>query len=108
MIEAFDRGAVGVMPGCSLFDLYLQIVTAQAVGDRARAMTLHTDLLAVLNQIRQDVEMIIRFEKHILWRRGFVATDYCRQPSYEPDQYEQRLFAELFKRVKPHLSENRP
>ena len=37
MIEAFARGAVGVMPGCSMFDVYLDICGAMAAKDEPRA-----------------------------------------------------------------------
>ncbi len=103
MIEAYDRGAVGVMPGCSMFDLYLQIERACVRQERERAFELHTALLSLLNQIRQDVEMIIRFEKHILMRRGVIASDTCRRPSHEPDAFEWRMFNDLFDRLVPLL-----
>jgi 2-keto-3-deoxy-L-arabinonate dehydratase len=103
MIEAMDRGAVGVMPGCSMYDLYLDIHRALVAGDRATALAKHAALLPVLNHIRQDVEMIIRFEKHILMRRGIIAHDHCRLPAHEPDRHEWQLFEELWLAVQPHL-----
>lgn len=96
MIEAFDRGAVGVMPGCSMTDVYRQVLDAHAVGDRPREIEIHAALLAVLNQIRQNVEMIIRFEKHILMRRGAIAHDICRSPTHEHDEFERELFDSLY------------
>lgn len=103
MIEAYDRGAVGVMPGCSLFDLYLKIHRGYFAGDREQTLRLHSVLLALLNQIRQDVEMIIAFEKHILMRRGIIASDYCRCPAHKADPYEKSLFETLFTDVIPFL-----
>lgn len=103
MIEAMERGAVGVMPGCSLFDLYLDIHRAQVAGDRGAALARHGALLAMLNQIRQDVEMIIRFEKHILKRRGIIACDHCRSPGHEPDRWEWSLFDSIWAGIEPLL-----
>lgn len=103
MPEAYDRGAIGVMPGCSMYDLYIKIHRAYFAGERAECIQLHTILLGLLNQIRQDVEMIIAFEKHILMRRGFIKTDYCRQPAYRPDCYEKAIFEMLYALVEPHL-----
>lgn len=108
MIEAYDRGAVGVMPGCSLFDLYLKIHRSYFDGDRAEALRLHTPLLALLNQIRQDVEMIIAFEKHILMRRGIIESDTCRQPANRPDRFETALFESLLAEVLPLLDQPLP
>jgi 4-hydroxy-tetrahydrodipicolinate synthase len=99
MIEAFARGAVGIMPGCSLFDVYLQICAALAAGNQSQARALHGELLTVLNQIRQDVEMIIRFEKHILLRRGVLSSDYCRHPSHEPDTTEWAMFDAVYQAI---------
>jgi len=104
LIETFARGAVGLMPGCSMTDLYAKILDAMASEDRSTELDLHGVLLALLNHIRQDVEMIIRFEKHILVRRGIIASDYCRQPAYEPDAPAWSLFESLFARLEPHLA----
>ena len=91
------------MPGCSMFDIYLDICTALAAGDQSQALSLHGTLLAVLNQIRQDVEMIIRFEKHILMRRGIIPSDYCRRPSHEPDAHEWAMFETVYRAIAPLL-----
>ncbi|MEX2606538.1 MAG: dihydrodipicolinate synthase family protein [Kiritimatiellia bacterium] len=103
MLEAYDRGAVGVMPGCSMFDLYLKIHQAHIGGDRQTSLRLHTALLALLNQIRQDVEMIIAFEKIILHRRGIIASATCRRPTHSPDRYAMALFETLYTEIEPLL-----
>ena len=99
MIEAFDRGAVGVMPGCSMFDVYRRLYDALTNGDRSEAMRIHARLLEILNHIRQNVEMIIYFEKRILKRRGFIDSDFCREPAFVSDRYFDRLFDEYYERV---------
>lgn len=103
MIEGLDRGAVGVMPGCSMFDLYLKVYNAWKAGERAEALRLHNELLAMLNHIRQDVEEIIFYEKRILARRGIIHTDVCRKPSFATDAPFDRLFDERFEALKPLL-----
>lgn len=59
MIEGLDRGAVGVVPGCSMYDIYLKIYDHYQAGNRQQVFELHNVLNAMLNHIRQDVEMII-------------------------------------------------
>lgn len=104
-IEAFDRGAVGAMPGCSMYDLYLKMYHAYVNGQRTQAQAIHSNLLLpMLNHIRQDVEMIIMYEKRILKKRGIIATDYCRQPSFQCDSYHDKLFDELYETIAPHFS----
>ncbi|MDY6314630.1 MAG: dihydrodipicolinate synthase family protein [Clostridia bacterium] len=96
LIECMDRGAVGAMPGCSMFDVYLDIYNNYVRGNREQAIELHNRLLPMLNHIRQNVEQIIAFEKRILCRRGIIKTDYCRKPSYDTDEYFDRLFDEFY------------
>lgn len=99
LIECMDRGAVGAMPGCSMFDVYLDIYNNYVSGNREQAIELHNRLLPMLNHIRQNVEQIISFEKRILCRRGIIKTDYCRKPSYDTDEYFDRLFDEFYKEM---------
>ena len=99
LIECMDRGAVGAMPGCSMFDVYLDIYNNYVSGNREQAIELHNRLLPMLNHIRQNVEQIISFEKRILCRRGIIMTDYCRKPSYDTDEYFDRLFDEFYKEM---------
>lgn len=96
LIECMDRGAIGAMPGCSMYDVYLDIYNHYVDGDRETAIQLHNKLLPMLNHIRQNVEQIISFEKRILKRRGIIACDYCRKPSYDTDEYFDKLFDELY------------
>ena len=99
LIECMDMGAIGAMPGCSMYDVYLDIYNHYVDGDREKAIQLHNKLLPMLNHIRQNVEQIISFEKRILKRRGIIASDYCRKPSYDTDEYFDRLFDEFYKEM---------
>lgn len=105
-IECFDRGAVGAMPGCSMFDIYLKMYNEYCSGDRAAAMETHnTSILPMLNHIRQNVEMIIAYEKRILFRRGIIVSDYCRRPAFTTDSFFDSLFDEHYERIAPLFSE---
>ena len=104
IIEGMDRGAAGAMPGCSMADLYLELDRLYRAGDRAGAMRVHALLLPLLNHIRQDVEMIIAYEKRILHRRGVIATDRCRRPTFSGDAPFDRIFDELLAGLLPHFS----
>ena len=103
MLETFDRGAVGAMPGCSMFDLYLDIYDKYFKGDRAGAIEAHNFILPILNHIRQNVEEIIYFEKKILARRGIIATDVCRRPAFSIDDEFERLFEEYYALTAPRF-----
>ncbi len=103
MIECMDRGAMGAMPGCSMYDVYLKIYNAYVSGDRKEAIRIHNALLPMLNHIRQNVEQIISFEKRILKLRGIIKSDYCRKPSYNTDKYFDNLFDDLYGELKEYF-----
>ncbi len=103
MIEGLDRGAVGVVPGCSMYDIYLQIYNEYQIGNRVKVFELHSVLNGVLNHIRQDVEMIISFEKKILKRRGIIESDHCRAPAHVPDDIYLSLFDEYYDTIEPYF-----
>ena len=92
MIDALQRGAVGVMPGSSLTDFYCRIYHYYSQGKVKEAVSLHNRLLPLLNVIFQSIEMIIAWEKIILKRRGIISSDYCRKPDYQPDPLAYELF----------------
>ncbi|MBN2641343.1 MAG: dihydrodipicolinate synthase family protein [Victivallales bacterium] len=92
MIEGFRRGAVGVMPGPSMFDIYRRIYDLIQTDNASEAMAVHEKLNAMLNHIRQDVEMIICYEKKILKRRGLIPSDYCRSPKHHSDTLNEEIF----------------
>lgn len=96
LIECMDRGAIGAMPGCSMYDVYLDIYNKYINSDRDGAIKAHNKILPMLNHIRQNVEQIISFEKRILKRRGIISSDYCRKPSYNTDKYFDKLFDEFY------------
>lgn len=99
MIEGVRRGAAGVMPGPSMFDVYRTVYDALRRGDEAEAMAVHETLNALLNHIRQNVEMIIHFEKKILKRRGLIDCDYCRAPTYRCDEINEALFDIYYREI---------
>ena len=61
-------------------------------------------LLEILNHIRQNVEMIIFYEKRILMRRGVIETDFCREPSFSADRYFDSLFDEYYEMISRYFT----
>lgn len=102
-IEALDRGAIGVMPGSSLFDIYVKIYKDYSNGNRGKAIELHNKLLPFLNFAKQVPEMLFYYEKKILKIRGIIKSDYCRKPAFIPDEYYSRLFNEYYQALIPYL-----
>jgi len=101
MIEALDRGAIGVMPASSMYELYLDIYDEYQSGNRERAIDVHGGLLQILNLMGQ---VGIQVEKDILARRGMADTNHCREPVTKPDEYHGDLFDQLYETyIEPHL-----
>lgn len=85
MIDALQRGALGLMPGCSMVRVYLDIYQDFVNGSLASAIAKFEKLLPIINLCSQTAETLIKYEKIILRRRGIIQSDYCRTPAYEPD-----------------------
>ncbi len=105
MIETFDRGAIGVMPGCSMAELYIKIYNEYFNQNKEGAVKLHNALLPMLNHIRQNVEMIIYYEKKILVKRGIIASAHCRIPAFRPDDVMEDLFEMYYDSIKWYLEQ---
>jgi dihydrodipicolinate synthase/N-acetylneuraminate lyase len=87
MPDVLARGAVGIQPGCSFTEIYVELCRLWQ-SDKSGFQTLHNKLLPYINYWMQGVELIIKAEKVILKQRGIIASDYCRSPAYTLDERE--------------------
>jgi len=87
MPDVLARGAVGIQPGCSFTEIYVELWRLWET-DKIGFQTLHNKLLPYINYWMQGVELIIKVEKVILKQRGIIASDYCRSPAYVLDERE--------------------
>jgi 4-hydroxy-tetrahydrodipicolinate synthase len=101
MIEGYDRGAVGVMPASAMYDIYLQIHDHYHAGNRGAAVDLHSDLVAVLNQL---TKVGIQWDKRILAERGLIQSAHCRAPETTFDGTYDDLFEEYYEKyIHPNI-----
>ena len=87
MPDALARGAVGIQPGCSFTEIYVELWRLWQT-DKTGFQIFHNNLLPYINYWMQGVELIIKVEKVILKQRGIIASDYCRSPTYTLDEHE--------------------
>ena len=87
MPDVLARGAVGIQPGCSFTEIYVELWRLWQT-DQPAFLVLHNKLLPYINYWMQGVELIIKVEKVILKKRGLLASDYCRGPAYTLDEHE--------------------
>jgi dihydrodipicolinate synthase/N-acetylneuraminate lyase len=88
MSDVLARGAVGIQPGCSFTEIYVELWRLWQT-DKTAFLVLHNKLLPYISYWMQGVELIIKAEKVILKRRGIIVSDYCRSPCYTLDEREQ-------------------
>jgi dihydrodipicolinate synthase/N-acetylneuraminate lyase len=86
--DALRRGAVGVQPGCSFVEVYVEIWRLWHAGRTGDAEALHRRLLPYIAYWMQHVELIVQAEKTISRRRGLIADDHCRVPGRPLDGRE--------------------
>jgi 4-hydroxy-tetrahydrodipicolinate synthase len=87
MPDVLARGAVGIQPGCSFTEVYVELWRLWQT-DKTAFQNFHNKLLPYIYYWMQGVELIVKVEKVILKRRGIIASDYCRSPSYGLDDRE--------------------
>lgn len=95
MIDGVNHGAIGVQPGCSFVEIYLEIWGRIQRSDVPGARALHGELLKYISHWMQSVELIIAAEKTISVRRGLIRSAHCRAPSYPLDRHEMRIIDEF-------------
>ena len=94
MPDVLARGAVGIQPGCSFTEIYVELWRCWRT-DKVEFQSLHNRLLPYTNYWMQGVELIIKVEKVILKQRGIIASDYCRGPAYTLDERELALIEQF-------------
>jgi dihydrodipicolinate synthase/N-acetylneuraminate lyase len=101
--DALRRGAIGVQPGSSFVEVYVELWRRWLAGDEVGCTDLHRRLLPYLSSWMQHVEHIVQVEKTISLARGLVATDSCRRPGYPLDSVEQDTVTRFLAEFSPWL-----
>lgn len=89
--DALRRGAIGVQPGCSFTEIYVEIWRCHSNGDHDGAFELHRRLLPYVSYWMLNSELIVAAEKLISARRGLFASAFCRRPAYHLDEEDLRM-----------------
>ena len=95
-------GAKGIQPGCGVSDLYKWTEAALVSGDRAEFLRRLNTFIPWIASWIDNLEFLIAVEKHILFRRGIIKSDYCRHPTMaitEKAKAEIEECLELIKKV---------
>lgn len=106
MLEVLAIGGQGVMPGCSFAEIY-QRIYALYQTDRSAAALLHQRLFCYISEWMTDCEYIIQVEKTILYQRGLISADYCRQPGKVLSAHDRQRITQFLDEFAADLGEGR-
>lgn len=83
-LEELERGAIGIMTGFAYPELLVALYSAYTRGDRAEAERLFYGMLPLI-RFEFQPKLGVSLRKHILKRRGAIATTRVRHPGTEAD-----------------------
>lgn len=89
--EALERGAIGVMPGCSLADSFVAIYKMFSEGRKREAFEAHNRILPYLFYVDQSAEFFLAAEKYFLQRRGMIGNARTRRPDFLLDSVHREI-----------------
>jgi 4-hydroxy-tetrahydrodipicolinate synthase len=85
MIDLMDRGVTGFMPGVSLVPVFNEIFKEYLDGNKERAWQIYNAAAPMVNFIGQDIEVLVKYEKMMMVKRGIIKNSYCRKPTAFPE-----------------------
>jgi len=98
MVDVYNIGVCGVMPGASFAEVYIDIYHKFKEGDLLAAYNLYDKLEKYLLKWMITPESLLAVEKEILVRRGIIHSARCRRPAC-------RLSPENFNEISSFLEE---
>lgn len=106
LLDAYQRGVRGTMPGCDLLDAMVAIWTALEADNLPKATALYLPLCALVAlQLQGGLDGFIAIERHLLTQRGVLPPQRPREPfSYVLDHETLQEVDRLFSRLQEALS----
>lgn len=102
--EELTRGADGAMTGFAYPEMMVDVCAAHARGDVERAHDLF-DAYLPLARYEQQPNVGLAVRKHILWKRGVIASEAVRKPGPKLSAQDVADIARLTRRQEKRLSE---
>ena len=101
LYDALERGISGIMPGCDLPEVYVQIWKLYQAGDQTAAWSLFKEILPLIVLETQNIDVFVWLTKKVLHYRGLLSHPLMRPPGI-PD--EDPLMNEKVKAVLKQVS----
>lgn len=84
--EGVEAGTDGLQPGCGVTDLYLWAQEVLTAGDHQEFENRLNRFIPTIAKWIGNLELLIAAEKDILFQRGIIQTNYCRNPTVNINQ----------------------
>jgi dihydrodipicolinate synthase/N-acetylneuraminate lyase len=81
MLDTLDAGGTGIAPGADITDALTAIYAVWRSGDAAGARSRFAEVLPLLVFESQGIEHYNSCAKHLLVRRGVLASSHMRAPT---------------------------
>jgi 4-hydroxy-tetrahydrodipicolinate synthase len=99
LVDSYQRGIVGTMPGADLVDGIVAIWRALVAGDEGRAYKIWLPLAALVS-LQHSLDAFLAIEKHLLVKQGIFKNTIVRGPvGYVLDEATRREVDRLFEMV---------
>ena len=99
LVDSFQRGIVGTMPGADLIRGLAPLWRALEEGDTAKADRIHGPLAALIS-MQTSLDAFLAVEKHLLVRQGIFKNTLVRGPvGFRLDEETKREVDRLFDRM---------
>lgn len=98
-IEHLQRGVCGIMPGCSMIELFIDIFTKFKNGELTEADKIFEEMATFLYLEDQEIEYYIASEKEMLAHRGIISSASSRRPCFKLDKLSKKMLIEKLSRL---------
>lgn len=103
-VQLYGAGICGLMPGLALADVFVRLWSHLNDGKIQRALSEFAQIAPYLQFSLQTFEQFHHAEKHVLWKRGTIATAFVRPVTVDLDAGSQRYLDMITKSLFTFLS----
>jgi len=97
--EHLERGICGLMPGCAVVELFVEIFKKYKDGEKKEAEAIFEDMATLLYLEDQEIEYFVAAEKLILNYRKLISEKLSRKPEVVLDDLASKMLISRFEEL---------